>query len=65
MWAKYTLNLAVNIIIDRFEREGLANWRTFAMLQVSARADMRVTLKVFDLSKSNNPKIVSIQSMMS
>lgn len=43
MWAKYTLNMTVHIIIDRFEREGL----TFAMLQVSARADIRVALKVF------------------
>jgi len=47
MWAKYTLNMAVHIIIDRSEREGLANWCTFAMLQVSARADIKVTLKVF------------------
>jgi hypothetical protein len=65
MWAKYTLNLVVYIIIDRFEREGLANWRTFAMLQVNARADIRVTMKVFGLFKGNNPKIVSRQSVMS
>ena len=65
MWAKYALNLAVFIIIDRFERKGLANWRTFAMLQVSARVDIRVKLKVFGLFKGNNPKIDSMQSMMS
>jgi len=65
MRAKCTLNLAVYIIINRFEREELANWSTFAMLQVSARVDIRVTLKLIRLFKGNNPKIVSMQSMMS
>jgi hypothetical protein len=48
MWIKYNLNLAVRIITDRYEQERLASRCTFAMLKVSARADTRVTLKVFD-----------------